>query len=511
MPTELREAFIRYAERVSSLSQRVAILPNKKRHLANLVEEIEEGSEFHTLVQATRDEFGNTEIAPDGDMTPISIIWATHYESDWRHAVGNVLRRSGFYMNIFEKKLNDPSEEFEKYVQVFKSSERKISYLAPLEYVSFEQNEIDCGHFQIKRFSRDGLDAVLGNSVNKNFYPWAAVELEEIKDYWFIYFEQTGPAPEIGCSPLWDLDLFDDDRYRVKMRYSPLSEPIESAIKPLVLFDWQTDYWRREPADEKEEKATGWMGFNIPLVLKVTDKLYERPLPAPSLEKLEKPILRFVTENGKEIWGPEVYISLDKQETESLITFVKRTHENLGKLDFDKSGWYFCEIALNMLVKAFFADGLEQLLWHITTIEALLGEDPAGLTEKLARRVASILGETADKQEKLRSCFKKLYNFRSILVHGKGFNDKDKKKNQKKKKVYLCHLREARDFARQTLIWFLDTLATIQHEIIEGKKALEYPERELILKVVDIKYLETSLTKEKAESWWQKLIEAFQK
>ncbi len=34
---------------------------------------------------------------------------------------------------------NDASEEFEKYVKVFKSSERKISYLAPLEYVSFEQ------------------------------------------------------------------------------------------------------------------------------------------------------------------------------------------------------------------------------------------------------------------------------------------------------------------------------------------------------------------------------------
>ena len=108
---------------------------------------------------------------------------------------------SGFYINILEKKLNDPSEEFEKYVHAFKSSERKISYLALLEYVSFEQDDIDCGHFQIKRFSRDDLDAVLGNSINEIFYPRAAVELEEIKDYWFIYFEQTGPAPEIGCSP----------------------------------------------------------------------------------------------------------------------------------------------------------------------------------------------------------------------------------------------------------------------------------------------------------------------
>ena len=72
---------------------------------------------------------------------------------------------------------------------------------------------------------------------------------------------------------------------------------------------------------------------------------------------------------------PVVLISLDKQETESLIEFVKRTHENLQKLDFEKSGWHFFETALDMFVKAFFAEGLEQLLWHITTIEALLGEN----------------------------------------------------------------------------------------------------------------------------------------
>ena len=236
-------------------------------------------------------------------MTLISTIWATHYESAWRHAVGNVLRRSGFYIKMLEKKLHDPSEEFEKYVRVFKSSERKISYLALLEYVSFEQDDIDCGHFQIKRFSRDELDAVLGNSINEIFYPRAAVKLEEIKDYWFIYFEQTGSAPEIGRSHSFGLLICPlTTYYRVKMRYSPLSEPFESVIKPLVLFDWQTDYWRRKPADEKEEKATGWMGFNIPFVLKVTDNLYEPPFPAPSLEKLEKE-LKFVTENGEEIWG----------------------------------------------------------------------------------------------------------------------------------------------------------------------------------------------------------------
>ena len=123
----------------------------------------------------------------------------------------------------------------------------------------------------------------------------------------------------------------------------------------------------------------------------------------------------------KKYGGPAVHISLDKQETESFIEFVKRTNENLQKLDFEKSGWHFFEIALNMFVKAFFAEGLEQLLWHITTIEALLGEDATGLTEKLARRIAAICGKTKKEKDNLRKKFKKLYTFRSDLVHGNQF------------------------------------------------------------------------------------------
>jgi hypothetical protein len=114
MPTELRKAFIQYTERVSNLSQRVAILPDKKRHLGDLVKDIEHSSEFRALVQATRDKFGNT-----GNR---------RNESAWQRAAGNVLRRSGFYISTLEKKLSDPSEEFERYVHIFKSSERKITY-----------------------------------------------------------------------------------------------------------------------------------------------------------------------------------------------------------------------------------------------------------------------------------------------------------------------------------------------------------------------------------------------
>jgi hypothetical protein len=145
----------------------------------------------------------------------------------------------------------------------------------------------------------------------------------------------------------------------------------------------------------------------------------------------------------------------------------------------EKSGWHFFETALNMLVKAFFTDELEQLLWHITAIDALLGEK-GDVTEKLARRVASILGKTEDQQTKLKDSFKELYNFRSALVHGKRFDDEDP--------VDVGHLRKARDFARQTFIWFLDILITIQNGILQGRNASEYPEQGIIQKIIDSRF-----------------------
>jgi hypothetical protein len=477
MTTELREAFIRYTERVSSLSQRVAILPGKKRDLGDLVKDIEEISEFHTLVQATRDAFGNTENYRN--------------ESAWQRAVGNVLRRSGYYINILEKKLHDVhdiSEEFEKYVHVFKSPEKKITYLALLEYVSFKQgysdrqSDIDCGYFQIKRFSRNELDAVLGNSVNEIFYPWAVVDLDQITDYWFIFVSQAITVTEIVPPANHELKINLNDRYRIEMTYTPRPFPasLESVIKLLALFEWPTSHgW-----GHAVESATGWNGFNIPFVLKVTDSLCETPNQTPSFERLWKE--PEFDQTGNEIGEyPVVLISLNEQETESLIAFVKRTHESLQRFDFKKSGWDFFEIALNMFVKAFFAGGLEQLLWHITTIEALLGEDVPGFTRKLARRIASICGKTKKERESLRKSFGKLYDFRSDLVHGNRFEDV----------VYSRHLWEARDFARRTLIWFLEFLLIIQYGISQRQDIVKCPERNLLLKLLDMDVTERSQLK----------------
>jgi len=93
---------------------------------------------------------------------------------------------------------------------------------------------------------------------------------------------------------------------------------------------------------------------------------------------------------------PVIWTHLDAQETNGCEAFVRAIANQVSLLapQSQSVAWKFFERAGSYLLKGFFADGLEQLLWHITTVDALLGEDAPGATKRLPRRVAAILGTT---------------------------------------------------------------------------------------------------------------------
>ena len=96
--------------------------------------------------------------------------------------------------------------------------------------------------------------------------------------------------------------------------------------------------------------------------------------------------------------------------------------------------------------------------------------------ERLAGRISSILGADGPEREDICKRFEELYRFRSDLVHG----------NQFKEEVYAGHLRDARDFARKTLLWFLNCFSAIQAAIPEENSS-SFPNCEDVLLLLDIK------------------------
>lgn len=138
--------------------------------------------------------------------------------------------------------------------------------------------------------------------------------------------------------------------------------------------------------------------------------------------------------------------------------------------------WSFMDVAFQFLFKAFFIDDFsrstEQLLWHITAIEALLGERGKKLTEIIPTRLGKMLGTFDHGQKTVGKLFNKLYGIRCALVHGRAWKESTRIKN----------LYEARNLARMACIWFI----LILNEIMKNhEKDIKQLSREDILSEID--------------------------
>lgn len=77
----------------------------------------------------------------------------------------------------------------------------------------------------------------------------------------------------------------------------------------------------------------------------------------------------------------------------------------------------------------------------------------------------------------IKDSFKKLYAFRSNLVHGNA----DIIDNE----IFAGHLQEARNMARESLLWFLKFLEQVQKHYPQDIGNLGLPERKELLYLID--------------------------
>lgn len=429
---------------------------NVNRLLFEAVEDLEKSGEFSQLLQAVRSE---------------EIAEGFHKKSDrsfWEHALTNVLRRSGYYLDQAGYGENLPDSLLSKIMSHFDRREKVITYLAPMEYVRLEINEIPCDTFSIKKFTEAELDRLFEISLCEVFYPWAVVDTATLSDYWFIVMTDKQPI-----NPLGRIDANLGKVGKVRARYSPFPK-IERAIHALALASWQPDWTRHDdtkgPADWK-----GWLGFRVPFLLRYSDHLLDSPSVAPNLSTLDRePYFNPLTgeEEGEK---PVHWISFSAEESEQFVNTVQNLDHLLVAIKPAMEAWNFVGRALGFLVKGFYSDGLEQLLWHMTVLEALFGEDRPGISKRLRRRIGTVLASTEAERREIGSRFAELYEFRSRLVHGDEFEQQ----------VWAGHLREARDLARRCLLWFLN-LAQLVIQACSTDLPDGIPKREEIMALIDL-------------------------
>ncbi len=481
------------------------LTPAQRARLLEAVEWLESQPVFRELVGATWDAYRDEK----------------HHSSKfyirWESAVKNFFRRSGFYLNCFEGAgTSDWVGLFQKYEQAFQACEALITYLLPLEGVQLvefrdgviylRRDPIECDSFTIKRYSKEELEELSGNRVNRTFYPQCVWDTERLSHYWYLVVGSRKPVTGIGKVIIDFTGL-----NKIKRRSAPgWLAPFQMVLYRLVLYDWIPDgfqlhreligTWPRElegfcwPATgirfsvdsverfEKEQYLSWvpWYGFRLPFRLECDDELLHEPPVAQGTSVLE---MEFHGELGvEEVEWPAIWFELGEKATAELARLINK---DLSIIDTELlEQWPFFQRALEYLLKAFLTDPdkapAEQLLWHVTTLEALLGrKEDKPIVGAIARRLGRLLGINARERDRVGYHFRKLYEIRSDLVHGNPWKD-----------YSTLYLYLARNLARQACLRYAE-LAT---SCIQKGRPL--PNRDQIITALDEGWFDELLGKE---------------
>jgi hypothetical protein len=237
-----------------------------------------------------------------------------------------------------------------------------ITYVAPMEFFHCDADEIPCGDASIRTLSDDDLRVVLHNENNRQVYPFAYIDLADLNGYHFLV------AKEVRHRKVWNaLDFGAVFNGTVAPSYSGFPKAVERALQLITLWHWSG-------FDPYADEYMEWAGPelpHVPFVLTRSNSLFYRPTPSPDLRMLAK---EGVLDNyGEEVGQRPIHYMGSGTDGEQLSRFFVGCRESIGKVKKQRAAWKPLEAGLNFLVKGFSTVGIEQLLWHMTAIDAVLG------------------------------------------------------------------------------------------------------------------------------------------
>lgn len=401
-----------------------------------------------------------------------ALVGASDAENAWRleglqvrdatkHDLMAFLRLAGIYRDALESKGLEAQDVAANYREAMNAEQNLFTYLALLEGVEFSKDRLDCGGFEVRKFSPAELADLVGNPIREAFFDARYhIDVDTLAHYWFAVITASRPVVRWQDEPVYDL--------RVQVRYSEHPAPVETALRRIALFNWHTAEYVQGPDFVARPKESWGPSFpRLPFVISLSDSLVAWPSASPDSSRL---YLQF----SDDFAGSITWLAFDESATDRFERFMLKTAEMLRAVAAVGKESAFIELAMSFLLKACVTDGIEQLLWNITAIEAAVGEDPVMST--LLRRVPKIFGETEGTRRLARKALDGLYDFRSNLVHGNSKLPTDE--------IYQGHLRQARDFARGTACWMLNFLAQVGSVTSSGSS--HFPGRKDLLKLIDL-------------------------
>lgn len=276
------------------------------------------------------------------------------------------------------------------------------------------------GTCRLSRFDAAELSTLFDADRLRRLYPTIPLDLPRLAQFHWLIVDETvalDPRPEARASPIFfthfgrDLGEFDP----LIGRYPAA---VESALFFLLLAPWE---------DWSTMLEVDWRGFRVPWIYTLNEDLCVRPARPPDPDSLSwEPW--FVQDD----WGEEIELErpleyrLDDAAKPGLSLFTQQAWQ---EVEAARATVLFETPIVHFLVHAFLADGIDEIMAHMTALEAALGleaDHKAGLrpqpdpypklrsTGRVATRIAAA---TCDPQA--ASDYGALFDVRSAFVHGR--------------------------------------------------------------------------------------------
>lgn len=292
-------------------------------------------------------------------------------------------------------------------------------HLCPLDLAD-DLPTLAFGSARVGQFSADELGALFDAPRLARTFPRHNLDAKRLSQFhWLVVEEKVeiDPRPEARAAPMLFTD-FRRDLGEINPHRGRFPPAVERALFFLLLAPWES--W-------STMLEVDWRGFRVPWIYTLDDDIFVRPAPPPDPESLSlEPLI------VEDSWGEEIEL-----ERPTAYPLSNEVAEELTQLN--ESAWRMLEQARakslfeapieHFFVQAFLSDGIDEILAHITAIEAALGlegdyissrrpkPDPhkslSGM-QRVAFRVGGVLND-----ETAITAYKELFDVRSAFVHGR--------------------------------------------------------------------------------------------
>lgn len=292
-------------------------------------------------------------------------------------------------------------------------------HLCPLDLCD-DLPSIRFGNSVVGEFNEPELAEFLDVARLARFYPTYKPPVRQLTQFRWLVVEEyvaVDPRPEARALPILFVDL-SQDFGEIDPHLGRFPPAVEAAIFFLLLAPWED--WAVYP-------EANWRAFRIPWLHTVDDDLFVRPMAPPSPDTLSlQPDIAY------DRYGDEVEIerpTVNNLEDEARSDFT-RLDETLWQSVLDaRAGVLFETPIVHFIVRAFLADGMDEVMAHMTAIEAGLGlemDHRRGLrpkpdshrnvspSDRAAARLAALLNDA-----NAATAYRELFELRSSYVHGR--------------------------------------------------------------------------------------------